>query len=462
LTDLAAAMKNLLRALLLSLCALCVSSGSAFAAETAAPARIADRVVRARVAGLDLVICRTGAQDVISFHGSLPAGDRFSPPGNVAIATLVGEMLDKGTARQDKFAIADALESVGAGISFETGGSTVGFSGKFLKKDLALVVGLLAEQLRTPAFAADELTKLKQQLNGYFQRQLESTDYRAGVAFAQALYPAGHPNHDPGTEAYLAGIKAATVDDLKKFHAQYYGPAGAVLVVVGDVDAAAFQAEVAKAFAGWTGGVKLDAVPKAPPAAAARTLPVAMPDKTSVSVLWGQATGLRYTDPDTLALRVGSAILGSGFTGRLMATVRDKEGLTYGIGAGVTNDTFTDGEWRISATFAPSLLEKGVASTKRELTAWIEKGVTADELARRKSNLAGSFQVGLATTDGLAGALLAAINRGLDPSWLDEYPKRVEALTLAQVNAAIKQHLNPAKMTLVEVGTLPGAEAKGP
>jgi zinc protease len=440
----------------------CASAATPSSAAAAAPARIADRVIRTRVAGIDLIICRTGVQDVISFHGSLPAGDRFAPPGNVAIATLVGEMLDKGTARQDKFAIADQLESVGAAIGFETGSSTLGFSGKFLKKDLALVVGLLAEQLRTPAFAADELTKLKQQLNGYFQRQLESTDYRAGVAFAQALYPAGHPNHDPGTEAYLAGIKAASVNDLKKFHAQYFGPAGAVLVFVGDVDPAALQAEVTQAFAGWTGGVKLDAVAKAQSTATARTLPVAMPDKTSVTVLWGQATGLRYTDPDTLALRVGSAILGSGFTGRLMATVRDKEGLTYGIGAAVTNDTFTDGEWRISATFAPSLLEKGIASTRRELTAWIERGVTADELARRKTNLAGSFQVGLATTDGLAASLLAAINRGLDVSWLDEYPKRIEALTLEQVNAAIKKHLDPSKMTLVEAGTLPGADAKKP
>ena len=449
-------MKNIFLALPL----LVLAASRALAADS--PARIADHVVRAQVAGLDLIACKTGVQEVVTFHGSLPAGDRFAPPGNVAIPTIVGEMLDKGTARQDKFAIADALESVGASIGFSAGNNTLEFSGKCLKKDLPLVIGLLAEQLRTPAFAADELTKLKQQLNGYFQRQLESTDYRAGVAFAQALYPAGHPNHDPGTEAYLTGIKAATVDDLKKFHAQHYGPTGAVLVVVGDVDPTVLQAEVAKAFAGWTGGVKLSAIPTAPPAAAARTLPVFMPEKTSVTVIWGEATGLRYTDPDTLALRVGSAILGSGFTGRLMATVRDKEGLTYGIGAGVANDTFTDGEWRISATFAPSLLEKGLASTKRELTAWLEKGVTADELARRKTNLAGSFQVGLATTDGLAASLLAAVNRGLDPSWLDEYPKKISALTLEQVNAAIKKHLDPAKLTLIESGTLPGTEAKKP
>ena len=56
-------------------------------------------------------------------------------------------------------------------------------------------------------------------------------------------------------------------------------------------------------------------------------------DKPSVSVIIGQPTGLRYKDPDALALRVGTAVLGSGFTGRLMGTVRDKEGLTYNISA---------------------------------------------------------------------------------------------------------------------------------
>jgi zinc protease len=427
-----------------------------------APARIADHVVRATIAGLDVIACQTGVRDVVSFHGSLPAGDRFAPADNRAIAMLVGAMLDKGTTKQDKFAIANQLDGVGASISFNTGSSMLEFSGKCLAKDLPLVIGLLAEELRTPAFSPAELTKLKQQLAGYYQRQLESTDSRAAQAFSEALYPAGHPNYQPPTDAMLAALKAATVDDLQAFHAKYYGPAQGTLVVVGDIDVQAVQTEVGQAFAGWTGGVKLDTAAPAPPAAPAKTLIVFMPEKTSVTVLWGQATGLKYTDPDTLALRVGTAILGSGFTGRLMATVRDKEGLTYGIGAVVNNDTFTDGDWHISATFAPALLAKGLASTKRELTAWYGQGVTATELERRKTNLAGAFKVGLATTDGLAAALLAAVNRGLDVTWLDEYPEKVEAISLEQVNGAIKKYLDPDKMVLVEAGTVPGAEAKAP
>jgi zinc protease len=450
--------------ILFRLCAFALVALPAFAAEPAAApsARIGQNVVRARVAGLDVLAYRTGVQNVVTFRGSLPAGDRFAAGGNVAIATLVGELLDKGTTQHDKFAIADQLESVGAEIGFSTGSSMLEFSGKCLKKDLPLVITLLAEQLRTPAFAPEELAKLKQQLAGYFQRAMESTDYRAGQKFSEAIYPPGHPNWQPPTEAMLAGIKAATIDDVKAFHAKYYGPAQCTLVVVGDVDVAALQAEVGKSFAGWTGGVKLEDAAKAPPTDTARAQTVFMPDKTSVTVVWGQSTGLRYTDPDRLALRVGTAILGSGFTGRLMANVRDKEGLTYGIGSVMDNDTFTDGDWQIEATFAPDLLDKGLASTQRELTAWYDQGVTAAELAHRKTNLAGSYKVGLATTGGLASQLLVTVQRGLDVTWLDEYPEKIATLTPEQVNGAIKKHLKPDNMVLIEAGTVPGVAPKKP
>ena len=107
-------------------------------------------------------------------------------------------------------------------------------------------------------------------------------------------------------------------------------------------------------------------------------------DKPSSAVILGQATGLRYRDPDTLALRVGTAILGQGFTGRLMGTVRDREGLTYHIGAGMTDDSIADGAWEANASFAPSLLDKGLVSTRRVLDQWWREGVTDAELRARK------------------------------------------------------------------------------
>ena len=143
-----------------------------------------------------------------------------------------------------------------------------------------------------------------------------------------------------------------------------------------------------------------------------------------------------------------------------MANVRDKEGLTYDVGARLGNDMVNAGDWKINASFAPALLEKGITSTRRQLTLWYENGATPAEIESRKTNLIGSFKVELATTDGMAGALLTAVNRGYDVGWLDEFPVKVRALTVEQINGAIKKYLKPDGMVLIKAGTLPGAAAK--
>jgi zinc protease len=189
---------------------------------------------------------------------------------------------------------------------------------------------------------------------------------------------------------------------------------------------------------------------------------VPLSQKPSTSVILGQATGLRYRDPDALALRVGTAILGQGFTGRLMGTVRDREGLTYQIGAGVAEDSIADGEWMISASFAPVLLDKGIASTRRVLDQWWQDGVTDAELGARKKGLVGTYEVGLSTSAGLANAILVSVQRGYDVSWLDAYPEAIKALTRDQVNRAIHSRLDPRAMVLVEAGSVAAAAAPTP
>src|SRR5690606_13623939 len=160
-------------------------------------------------------------------------------------------------------------------------------------------------------------------------------------------------------------------EEVREFHRRHYGPEHMTLVFVGDVDIDTIRTQVARAFDGWKGGVAVRRATS--PARApdkAQDLAVQVPGKASVSVMIGQPTGLACNHPDAQALRVATAILGSGFTGRLMGAVRDREGLTYGIGASVGDDTFNDGTWSITATFAPELLEKGIASTRRELLKW--------------------------------------------------------------------------------------------
>jgi zinc protease len=430
--------------------ALCALSGSAAAG-------MADLAHRSTVDGIDLITYKTNVKDVVVILGVLPAGDAMAGTDNIAVPTLSGMMLDRGTKTLDKFAISEKLDNVGAEITFTVGTQSLEVKAKCLKKDLPLIIGLLAAELRTPALQAAEFDKAKQQFIGELQASAQNSGARAAEAFARAIFPEGHPNRPHTLPEYVAAAKTANLDEIKAFQAKYYGPAHMTLVVVGDVSDTDTNAEVGKAFSGWTGGQ--DYIHPLKPAAATVASQVTVPlaDKPSVTMVLGQATGLRYRDPDALALRVGTAILGRGFTGRLMSSVRDKEGLTYNIGANMGEDSIVDGAWEISASFAPALLTQGVASTRRELEKWWRDGVTEPELTARKQGLIGGYFVGLSTTGGLAETILINTQRGYELNWLDGYPTAVKALSTAQINAAIKGHVNPNAMVLVEAGSVPAS-----
>ena len=420
-----------------------------------AAANMADQAHRSKIDGIDLITYRTNVKDVVIILGVLPAGDAMVESGNIAIPTLSGMMLDRGTKALDKFAIADKLDNVGAEISFAVGVQSLEVRAKCLRKDLPMIIDTIAAELRTPALQVAEFGKAKQQFIGELEASAQNTGARAAEGFNRAVFPPGHPNRPHTLSEYIAAARTANIEEIRNFQAKYYGPAHMTLVVVGDVSDADTESEVTKAFSGWSGGQDYVRPVKPASTTAASDVMVPLADKPSVTILLGQATGLRYIDPDTLALRVGTAILGRGFTGRLMGTVRDKEGLTYNIGASVDDDSIVDGAWQISASFAPALLSKGVESTRRELVRWWTDGVTDQELAARKQGAIGGYFVGMSTTSGLAETILINTQRGFDPTWLDAYPKAVKALTREQVNAAIKTHLNPSTMVLVEAGSVP-------
>jgi zinc protease len=413
-------------------------------------AKIAPRIKRSSADGIDLLVCPTGVKDVITIKGVFPAYQ----PGDEILGDLASDMLERGTTKHDADTIAKLLDRIGAqtGFSYETG--HIRFAARCLKKDSAEVIGLLAEQLREPVFPSDEFEKLRKQKLAEAQQLRESTDAQAAIAFCRAIFPVGHPMRRLTPEEKMAALRKATVADVKAYHEKFFGPEHCTMVVVGDVDRQKIEGEVRSAFAEWKGGRPLPKIPPTKPVRAGEELTIKVPGKESVSVIMGVPTGLRYADADHLPLAVATNVLGYGFTSRLVGTVRDTEGLTYGIGAGLSGSGQMEQTWIVNATFAPSLLKQGLASTRRELMKWRHDGITAAELDYRKSSLAGAHRVGLATSSGLAEVILNTIRRGLPLSWIDDYPKKVASLTLEQVNGAIRHHLDPAKLVIARAGTI--------
>jgi zinc protease len=115
---------------------------------------------------------------------------------------------------------------------------------------------------------------------------------------------------------------------------------------------------------------------------------------------------------------------------------------------------FLDGIWLADVAVAPSNLGKAMKSTREVIEGYCKDGITDDEVAIQKSFFAGNYQVALATNAGMATALVTAEKYGYGPSYLDEFPDRVRRVTREQVNAAIRAHLDPAKLCIIVAGDL--------
>ena len=409
---------------------------------------------RAQIGDIELIAIDLPIDNVVSFVGSIAAGDSLSPADAPMLATLTAAMLDQGTANQDRFQIAEKLDQLGANLGFSSGDQSLNFSGKFLRADAGSFLQILADQLRNPAFEAEVLETLKSRQEASLLQAIDDPDYRAGALLSRILYPEDHINYSTPINELKADIESTTVEDLAAFHAAHYGTSSMQLIFTGDIDFEQLKAAVGNAFDGWEGGSdypKLNTLPNENTEVSER---IYIEDKTSVAARFGFNTGLQRTDDDYLPFMVGNYILGGSFHSRLMTEVRKNRGLTYDIRARHQGDILTQGNWTLSASFSPSVVNEGLQAAREVVQQWFDDGVSEEEVAAAIETLTGSYIVGLSTTGSVAGQVHSFIQRGFDPKYIDEYPLRLRQLTAEEVNHAIRQYFDPSLVTEVVAGSL--------
>lgn len=413
----------------------------------------ASKMEHTSIGGIELIAIDVPIDDVVSFVGSFAAGDNLSPADAPTLASLTASMLDQGTERNDRFAIAKRLNTLGAEIGFATDAHALSFSGQFLSKDAGLVMGLLAEQLRLPAFDPEVLETLKNRQKAGLLQALDSPDYLAEAELSRQLYPVGHPNYSEKIETLIADLDETTIEDLRAFHTEHYGPQSMTLVFAGDINFEQLTAAVETAFADWSGGVSYPAEQPAALQNEARTERIKIADKPSVSVRYGFNTELQRTDDEYLPFMIGNYLLGGSFSSKLMQEVRKERGLTYSIYSHHTGDIMTEGNWQLGASFGPAMLDDGLNATDTVLKEWYSNGVTEAEVQAAIQTLKGSYMVRLSTTGSIAGQIHSFVQRGLGADYVDQYPQRLDEITANDVNAAIKKYLDPKKLTKVMAGS---------
>ncbi|HEX7076813.1 MAG TPA: pitrilysin family protein [Candidatus Eisenbacteria bacterium] len=431
--------------------------GAGGASDEAAPSGFAARTLhRVLPNGLTLDVIANHAVPTVAIQGTVFAGRMYGSPAKPAVAELTAEMLNRGTTTRDKRAIAAALDGVGAelGIGADLNDGTVTGSG--LSRDLRLLLTTLAEEVAHPAFPDSELVKAKAEMKANVLRGADNTRQRAWDRLLRMVYPEGHPFRAPTTEALLASIERTTTSDLRAFHRERWVGSSMILAIVGDVDPEATAALVDSLFASIPRGERPrpDVAVTAPDAA--ERVVETMPGKANVDFVYGEASGLKRNDPDYEAALVANAALGqSGMTSRIGVRVRDTEGLSYSLFSRFLWSDFVDGVWLVDVAVAPQNVAKAVRSTKDEIDRYVREGITDEEVSVQKEFFAGNYVVRLGTNAGVAASLTYAEKFGFGPSYLDDYPERIRAVTKAEVNEAIRKHLRPAAMHLVIAGDVP-------
>ena len=394
--------------------------------------------------GLTLIVRRNAANPTIALQGLVKAGAIFDPPAKSGLGTFTATMLDRGTKKRSALQIATAIEDAGASLHVNGGSETASISANMLSADLPSILDVLSDVLRDPAFPDDQIEKVRTELIGDFRISEQNTATVAARRANELLYPVGHPYHQNpgGTDSTLRAISR---EDLAAFHARHYGPDRTILVLVGDVDPDRAHGLVEKSFGGWK---RLEhapefAVPSAPAPDAKLRKVVQMPGKSQTDVAYA-VPGIARTAPDYDPAMMMNYILGGGsLSSRLMVSLRDEQGLVYGVYSNLSPGIGA-GPIQIRAGTNPANADRAAESILAQVKRMVEEGPTPQEIDDAKGYLTGVFPVRLEANSGVAGQLLSAELYGLGLDYIERYASIVRGVTQEQVTAAAKKYLRPA------------------
>ena len=440
-----------------------VAAGEAF---DPSPASIESRTARSALSGglkLALLPKKTRGGTVVAAM-TVRYGDEKSLANRATIAQLTGGMLMRGTARHTRQQIKDEFDRLRARVSISGGPTQATVSVETTRENLPAVLTLAAECLRESAFPATEFATLKQETLADIEQGRSEPQQIASTAYRRHLspYPKGDVRYVATPEEEIAAVKAAMLEDVKKFHADFYGASVGELALVGDFDEKEAGRLAQDLFGGWKSPRPFTRVPNV-----YRDVPPVhesfeAPDKANAFFIAGLNLSVRDDDPDYPALVLGNYMLGGGFLNSRLATrIRQKEGLSYGVGSQFQASALDkSGTFLAFAIYAPENAARLEAAFREEIARALKDGFEAKEVEEARSGWLQSRQVGRAQDAALARLLAQDLYLTRTLAWDADLEKKVQALTPGEIVAALRRHIDSAKITIVKAGDFAKAGAR--
>jgi zinc protease len=387
--------------------------------------------------------------ELVNVSIQLRLGNERDLFGKRTIAQLTGPMLGRGTTRFSREQLADEYEKLKVSGRVSGPGSNIQTTRANLEGALRLAVHVLRE----PTFPETEFEQLKKQSITGIQSQLSEPTARASDALAQHfnIYPKGDWRYASSLEEALANVTAVKLEDVKRFHQDFYGAGTAEIAIVGDFDEARAAAVLKELLEDWKSATPYARIDGEYRDVAPANRTIETPDKENATFLARLNVNLKDEDADFAALFVANYILGGGAASRLYTRVREDAGLAYAVGSALS-----PGRYGAACTVSLQTRVDGVADALRlvkdEMAAMGRAPVEERELGLAKSYLIGSFPLRLDTSVKVAATLTAIEEYDLGLDYPDRFKQAVAMVTRADVERVAARYLDPATFSSVIVG----------
>ena len=373
---------------------------------------------------------------LVVLQGYVKAGAMYDGERS-GLARAVTDGLTRGTRTRSSQEIADALEGMGAALSFRLDLEWIGITLRALREDFHQALTILSDVLMMPTFPQDEVEKARGEILTSIRVGMQDTRQVAERTFRSHVFPPGHPQArvPDGDEHVVASI---TREELLAFHRARVRPEATLLAIVGDITSADALGAAGELFSGWS-RQGLWALPPAPPVGPpvepARH-EVRLSGKVQSDLVLG-SLGVARTDAAYYETMMANLILGQiGLMGRLGESVRERQGMAYYAYSDLHAGLMA-GPWWVRAGVNPKNEEAAIASIVDEIRAFLDEGPKESELIDARDYLVGSTAVRLETNAGIAQTLadIELFDLGLD--YLERYPSIIRAVRGDAIRRAV-------------------------
>lgn len=440
-----------------------VSQGEVF---DPSPANIESRTKRSELSnGMKLAtLTKKTRGESVEARMTIRLGDEKSLQGKSIAADFAAILLMRGTTKHTRQQLKDELDKLKANVFIGGSAPNVSVNISTTRPNLAAALNLVAEMLKESSFPQDEFDKLVNEQMASIEAQRSEPQAIAFTSIQRHInpYPKTDPRYTTNPDEDVAEIKSVKLEEVKKFYKDFYGASAATLAIVGDFDENEVKTLVTGLFGSWKSPSAVARLENK--AAQVKTINESFetPDKANAFFVAAYNFEFRDDNADYPAMVIGNYMLGGGFLNSRLATrIRQKEGLSYGVGSQFNAGSLDHvGTFLAYAIYAPENVDKLEAAFKDEINKVVATGFTAEELAAAKTGWSQGRTVSRAQDGSLAGTLNNYLFIKRDLKWDEGYEKKVMDLTVEQVNAAIKKHLDLSKINIVKAGDFAKAKAK--